>query len=287
MMEKVNLFLVGAMKCGSSTLHEYLDLHPDITMSLEKEPGYFVPELWGKRKPEEYAQLFPADSESVYFGESSTHYTKIPRFTGVPEKMHAYNPAAKLIYIVRNPYERTVSHYYHSVRNLAGYGETRTVFDAVKSDPVYTAYSDYALQIEPYINLFGRDQIKVVRFEDMLADRTQVVNDVFRWLGLEDIGVIEQDIKANITPAVYRKAKGRGLLNTLRHSKAWEMVSPLVPTTIKNMGNQLAEETSHSKITEDEKRQLFEYLNPSFEEAISRLENLLERDFSLWRKSLK
>lgn len=286
MMEKVNLFLVGAMKCGSSTLHEYLDLHPDITMSLEKEPGYFVPELWGKRLPDEYVRLFPSDAQSTYFGESSTHYTKLPRFKGVAERIHTYNPNAKLIYIVRNPYERTVSHYYHSVRNLAGYGETRPVLEAVKSDPVYTAYSDYALQLEPYLNLFGRDQIKVVRFEDMLADRTEVVNDVYRWLGLDDIGIIEQDIKANITPAVYRKAKGRGVLNTLRHSKAWERLSPLVPSAIKNIGNQLAEETSDNKITEDEKRQLFEYLHPSFEDAISRLETQLDRDFSSWRKAL-
>lgn len=91
MKKRVNLFLVGAMKSGSTTLHEYLSQHPDIFMSEEKEPGYFVPELWRDRPKDDYDRLFTNAYDKKYMGESSTHYTKLPTYKGVAERIYQYN----------------------------------------------------------------------------------------------------------------------------------------------------------------------------------------------------
>ena len=112
-----NLFIIGAMKSGTTTLHEYLDSHPQIAMSRIKEPGFFVEELTLRQGEDWYLSLFEQDDRFRYRGESSTHYTKLPVFRGVAERLSRFNPEARLIYIMRNPIERLVSHYWH---NIAG-----------------------------------------------------------------------------------------------------------------------------------------------------------------------
>ena len=100
-MNKPNLFLIGSMKSGTTTLHDLLAEHPDISMSEPKEPCYFVdpdllknlwPEMWrmGYWKDEQaYLALFSGKSGAKYFGESSTDYTKMPKISGVAwPRMH-------------------------------------------------------------------------------------------------------------------------------------------------------------------------------------------------------
>jgi len=110
-----NLIIIGAMKCATTSLHYYLNLHPQISMSEEKELDFFIHKNNWHKGIEWYKTNFTGNA-SVY-GESSPNYTKYPFFNGVPERMHAVVPDAKLIYVVRDPIERIISHYIHTSVN--------------------------------------------------------------------------------------------------------------------------------------------------------------------------
>ncbi|MDG9667857.1 sulfotransferase [Hahella sp. CR1] len=279
---KANLFVIGAMKSGSTTLHDCLAKHPDIHMTEEKEPGYFVPELWDGRAEQEYAELLAPGENKKYVGESSTHYTKLPTYSGVPEKMHAYNPSAKILYVMRQPIARLISHYYHNVRDLYMHGESRSIQKAIQRDPAYIAYSDYAYQLRPYYELFGEDKIYILTFEDLVSDQNKVMSEIFAWLGVDADCELTEQVDSNKAPKTYRKVRGLGLLNKFRHSRVWDGVSAIVPKSIRRMGVRLAETQSNEKLTQEEIDDVYKLLTPVFQEKVAELHRLTGKDFSTW-----
>ena len=108
---KPNLIIIGAQKCGSSSLHRYLDHHSDISMSKTKELVFFVESLNWKNGIKWYESQFEGTGKIQ--SESSPSYTMYPTFAGTPKLMHSLIPDAKLICIVRDPINRIVSHYLH------------------------------------------------------------------------------------------------------------------------------------------------------------------------------
>ena len=106
-----NLVIIGAMKAGTTSLHYYLNLHPEISMSKVKEPAFFIEERNWRKGIKRYSSLFTNQTSVV--GEASTEYTKYPHFKEVPAKMHSTIPEAKLIYLVRDPIVRILSEYMH------------------------------------------------------------------------------------------------------------------------------------------------------------------------------
>ncbi|MEQ1486826.1 hypothetical protein [Methyloglobulus sp.] len=94
-----NLFLVGAMKSATTSLHNYLDLHPEIFMTkdLWKEPGYFVKEINFGKGIDWYLDLFKDAKNEKFLGESSVGYTRSPNYPGAPERIHDFCPNAKII----------------------------------------------------------------------------------------------------------------------------------------------------------------------------------------------
>ena len=167
-IRRPNLFIIGSMKSGTTTLHEHLDSHPQIAMSRIKEPGYFVEELNQRQGEDWYLSLFEQDDCFRYRGESSTHYTKLPVYRGVADRLFRFNPDVRLIYIMRNPIDRLLSHYLHNVRDPVYGRERRALLQAVRKRPDYVAFGDYAMQLEPFINLFGRNALYTLTFEALI-----------------------------------------------------------------------------------------------------------------------
>ena len=117
-----NLFIIGAMKSGTTSLHEYLNEHPDIFMSNVKEPGYFAECMnYYPKDLAWYESLFKEAKGEMIIGESSTNYTKLPICTDVVNKIWEFNPDARFIYVMRDPIKRVISHYWHGVK----YGDER------------------------------------------------------------------------------------------------------------------------------------------------------------------
>lgn len=176
-----NLIIIGAMKCGTTSLHQYLKLHPEIGMSRSKELQYFIEERNWNRGEDWYRSWF--DRAKSVRGEASPNYTNFPAFRGVPQRMHALVPDACLIYLVRDPVDRTLSHYRHMVAERL---EDRPI-EEVLEDPgePYTQRSLYYHQLEQYLPYYDIEQILVVQQEALLLDRARTLAGVFAWLGVD------------------------------------------------------------------------------------------------------
>jgi len=176
-----NLIIIGAQKCGTTSLHHYLALHPDVSMSKQKELHYFTGQLGWSLGEDWYRSWF--DPRKPIRGESSPGYTNFPVFTGVPERMHALVPDGRLIFMVRDPVQRTFSHYRHMVAERK---EDRPLAE-VLHDPgePYTRRSQYHFQLEPYLAYYDLERILIVQQETLLADRAGTLAGIFEWLGVD------------------------------------------------------------------------------------------------------
>ncbi len=102
------------MKSGTTSLHSYLATHPQIFMSLNKEPEYFAKQEVFKGE-DWYLSLFRSAAGIQIVGESSTTYARLPYFPGVPDRIAKFNPEARFIYVMRDPVERSISQYWFRV----------------------------------------------------------------------------------------------------------------------------------------------------------------------------
>ncbi|MEQ1592401.1 MAG: sulfotransferase [Thiobacillaceae bacterium] len=288
---KPNLFLIGAMKSGTTTLHEMLALHPEISMSEPKEPCYFVspdllkmlwPEMWrlGFWKNEaSYLALFHAKMGARYYGESSTDYTKRPKIDGIAEKIATFNPDARFLYIMRDPIERTLSHYWHMVEHR---GELRPPLEAILNEPHYTEVSHYADQLQPYIDNFGRERIHALTFEELKLDPLTAIQSVYAWLGVDSNFVPPTPTAAhNVTPdKIRQKRSGTGILNQLRHSALWDNIGEYCPAPIRQMGLAMVEKKIPRRKTD--MSAVIARLRPLQQTQTRILEAQLGRTFNEW-----
>jgi hypothetical protein len=173
-----NFVIIGAMKSATTTLHGWLNQHPDIAMSEVKEINFFLAGHW-EQGIEWYARHF--DPAALFRGESSTSYTKFPQRAGVPDRMHAVIPAAKLIYILRDPIERTVSHYFHAVQRGR---ERRSLSQAlsVLEDNTYVDPSRYHFQLEQYLPHYPVTRILVLTTEELRHEPNQALQEILAFL---------------------------------------------------------------------------------------------------------
>jgi hypothetical protein len=169
------------MKCGTSSLHQYLGAHPDVSVPPMKETDFFLEE--NDRNLDWYRSLF---EENEAAGEASPNYTKYPAFPGVPKRIRRTVPDVKLIYVVRDPLERMVSHYVHNVANGR---ETKPIDDALTrggEENHYLVCSKYFAQLERYREHFNDGKIKVVPSRELKDETRKTMRGVFDFLGVNE-----------------------------------------------------------------------------------------------------
>ena len=155
-----NLIIIGAQKCATTSLHYYLNLHPEISMSKGKELNFFVSEYNWYKGVEWYKSNFIGTAR--IHGESSPSYTDYPFLKGVPERMYSIVPKVKLIYILRDPIDRIISQY---VQWYTRRGENRTLEDGLKhldNTNRYIRRSKYFMQLKQYLDYFPRSNILII-----------------------------------------------------------------------------------------------------------------------------
>lgn len=174
--------IVGAMKSGTSSIYEYLDLHPAITMSRKKELDFFIEERNWPRGTKWYQRQF--SGKTTLRGEASPNYTKRHLFAGVPERIQTVLGRPKLIYILRNPIGRIRSHFQH---NLARGREVGTIDSALATltGNGYLDTSRYGWQLEAYLDVFSRDDVLVTTLERLNSSPREAVAEVLEFLGLD------------------------------------------------------------------------------------------------------
>jgi len=194
-MARPTFLVIGAMKCGTTSLHHYLGEHPEIQkLPAMKETNFFsgppngIPYPAGSKRIErleEYEPLF--DDAFDVRGEASPCYTLYPRRKGVPERIKELVPDVKLIYLVRDPVARAVSQYHFSI---SVDDERRSLAEALGdfSDPcsLYTCPGFYAMQLERYLRHFPQERILVVDHADLLSAREATLREIFAFLSVDE-----------------------------------------------------------------------------------------------------
>jgi hypothetical protein len=179
---KVDFLIVGAQKCGTSTLFSLLNDHPGLQGCSDKEPGFFSNiEDW-RSHIDSYHSLFTQRDDVQYF-EASTIYTFYPlRKLNIWDNVFDYNPNMKIIYLVRNPIERIVSSWMHTYE--MGW-EDDPLEKAIVNNRLYTDITRYYTQISPWITKFGREQVLILDFNDLVLNQSQLLNKVANFLKIE------------------------------------------------------------------------------------------------------
>jgi hypothetical protein len=192
-----NLLVIGAMKCGTSSLHHYLGQHPEIAMSAPKEPNFLLP-----AEPEPPAKAGTLDRALMrerssvergvgwyrdrfgpgtpIRGESSVAYS-FPWFPQVAARAAELLGRPRLIYLVRDPVERALSHH---AQLAARDGRSAAEALSAPGNP-YIEASRYRTALEPFLGRFGGDRLLVLRQDDLLERREATMRRVFEFLGVD------------------------------------------------------------------------------------------------------
>jgi hypothetical protein len=279
------------MKSGTTYLSELLAAHPAVFMSTPKEPCHFVDpdvlrHVWVRawqlgywRSTEDYLSLFDGAGAAPVIAEASTVYSQLPLFARVPERILAFNPAARFIYIMRDPIERTISHYWHRVR---WWGERRSLLSAIRSDPRYTAVSHYARQLQAYLRLVARERLYILTFEELLADPLAQLMQLHAWLGVDSsFRPPSLGVPNNVLPEAIEQVRGFGLLDRLRRTPTYGRIHPLLPRRLRRLGARLA--ARPVRPAEVDTFEVSALLRPMQQRQTEELARLLGRSFLQWR----
>lgn len=183
-MNRVNLFLIGVNKAGTSWLYHLLDQHPAVFMAEEKELYFFGDTGRDEERPpnlEAYHRHYPFDETHRYYGDATVMYY---RSANVADEIKAYNPDAQVLAIVRDPIERLHSQFrYH--KQIGILAEETTLAEALDGrDPKLVHDSHYEKTLPVYADRFGPDQFMVVSLEEGRSDPEQLWADLLDFLDL-------------------------------------------------------------------------------------------------------
>ncbi|GGY46105.1 sulfotransferase family protein [Parvularcula lutaonensis] len=180
-MKRPDYVIIGGMKCGTSTLAAQLGAQDGIFMTEPKEPNFFSDEETFAKGLEWYSDLFESAKDGDLLGEASTHYAKWPVHPKAAERLRAYAPEAKLIYMVRDPVKRALSQLRHhwTMREVEGHD-----LEAIaRSHAPLWHYSRYETQLQKWLEHYPGDQVLVVSLERLEADPYGEFRRVLSFLG--------------------------------------------------------------------------------------------------------
>jgi hypothetical protein len=308
-MKKPNFFIVGAAKAGTTSLYSYLDKHPDVFMSPIKEPHYFSKDIRcsnftqeGCRNAcfdikeyllsdklenkhisfidniEDYLQLFREVKNEDFLGEVSTGYL----YSKVAAKeIYDFNPDAKIIIVLRNPVQRTYSHWKMNVASGVENIDIPVV-QAIKKDynsinkgycqsHLYIELGQYSHQIKRYTDIFPKNNIKILFFDDLKNDADAFMSDIYKFLNIAqiDIGTSE---KENVSVMIKFQ-----ILKNINNKFG---IPELIPKKMKIFLKKLFTTTIFQKLTAEDKSSI--YFN-YFKKDVEQIEDLLNLNLSSWK----
>ena len=287
---KVDFFIVGAPKAGTTSLYHYLNEHFDIEMSSQKEPNFFSDASLQKQSIyyggnrvdtiEKYNALF-AKEDVILRGEASVSYLY---YEDVPHKIKEYNPNAKIIIILRNPIDRAFSHYLMDDR-LGLISESFEIIIQKQSKhknanlfyQQYIQVSEYTQQIKRYLEVFSKKNIHFIDYEDFKNDTSNIVNSVFVFLAVNDDFHPYLRKKHN----TYTAPKNRIIRYIYSFVSFRKILAVIFPKFLtKNIRNLLFRSDKKPKLSEETRN----FLKKHFTNDVKELSKLLNIDFTKWIK---
>jgi len=288
---KVDFFIVGAPKAGTTSLYHYLNEHPEISMSSQKEPDYFSDAdiqnegmYYGKNRIDtikKYHSLFDDNSESKLKGEGSVSYLF---YKNVPQKIKTYNPEAKIIIMLRDPIDRAFSHYLMDYRLGLVSDSFEDIIDqkSVHKDAKlfyqqYIELSEYANQVKRYLDVFNEQDILFIEYEDLKMDVLGIVKKTYLFLGVNK--VYEPDV--NKKHNTYTMPKNSVIRFIYSFVILRNILSFFFPKNLVNRIRAALFKNDKKPVLLDETRNR---LKRFFTKDINALGEMLNKDFSRWTK---
>ena len=286
---KVNLFIVGAPKAGTTSLYHYLNEHPEVQMSNIKEPDYFSNQeiidqkLYYKSKCidnlDDYNELFN-NKECKIYGDASVSYLFYPK---VPQRIFKYNPKSKIIIMLRDPIERAYSHYLMDYR----LGLVDATLDDIinnknlsnKNKLYYQQFISLGLyyhQVKRYIDVFGKQNIFIIFQSEFKQERDRIMSELYKFLDIKQfISNYNKQYNAFVMPKnlIIRR------INSFTAFK--KFIKKMLPNLAINYIKSILFTNKHKPILDKKLRQ--KMLNFFIEDVIL-LENLLSRNLEEWKK---
>mgnify|MGYP001253223458 CR=1 FL=1 len=278
---KVNTFIVGAPKTGTTSLYYYLNQHTNVCMSSIKEPNFFsakeVNSLFYKSQVvddiNEYHKLFSQNKKQI-IGEASVSYLF---FNEVPNRIYKYNPKAKIIILLRNPIERALSHYLMDFR----LGFCSENFEDIIAQPEifpqyyqqYLELGNYFLQLKRYLNVFNENQLSIVFYDDLKSNSQKVMKHIFSFLEIEF-----QDLDYSIQNS-FLSPSNIFVSELYKFNSLRKIVKSLFPEPFLSLVKSIFF-SNNSKPTFSDS--IIKQLNAYYKSDIVELEKLLNKDLSKW-----
>ncbi len=277
--------MIGAGQSGTTSLHRYLYLHPEVHVPVLKEPNFFCAEEDGPWPfgrvgiRAHYEQLF--NSPAPMRGDCSPSYSQHPLRGGVPERISELVPEARHIYLVRDPIERIRAHFVHDASSVGIDGSFREVLGDL-DDPMnpYVVGSSYATQLERYTDRFGADRVLVVDSVDLQQRRHDALREIFAFLGVDaefESAGFDEELNVGSYKRAYSPRYSR--LRDSRIGEAWRRL----PTPIRRPLSSVARRASappveRPRLDDRLREQLAERLGPQAQ----RLRELTGKRFETW-----
>lgn len=296
-MTMPNFLVIGAAKGGTTALHRYLTQHPEIFMSRRKELRFFPfenqrPDYRGPGDDfdvslmvvslEEYRAQFAGSEGYAVRGESSPIYLYLPQSA---ERIRHHIPEVKLIAILRHPVDRAYSNYLMVKRDeleTLSFAEALAAEDQRVADRWghrwhYRRKGFYAAQLKRYFDVFRREQLRVYLYEDYVSDPVGLMQDVFRFLNVDDSFVPDMSVRHNESKLPRSRAL-QVFLTEPRRAK--NLLKPLVPARwSRRIGDYFRRQNlTKPMLPEELRRRLIEV----YREDITELQEMLGRDLSGW-----
>lgn len=299
-----NFLVVGAAKSATSSLHFYLDQHPQISMASIKESWFFS---FYKKPPDfsspvtldnliseldEYLKLFDGADSSQVLGDAcpSYLYTYEDTIKNIRELYSAEALAdLKIIISLREPVSRAYSQYYTFKRKVY---EPLKFKQAIEENTIsermqnnwnifydYRGFGMYSKQVEAFQKAFGKDRVHVLLFDDIHADAQQACGDIFKFLGVDPEFVVNDQVKIN---SVAGEPRIKWIVVALfSKNRIKRMISALLPRLLRTIiiNVIVVPLLKRDAIDVETRDQLAEY----FHEDIHALERLIGRDLGNWR----
>jgi len=313
--KKTNLFIVGAAKCGTTSLYQYLKQHPDIyfpdnnlfpeAVHNIKEPKYFSKKyhVYPHKGPgdknvdkkiiknySDYISYYSKCKNEKYLGDASADYLY---YYKTADEIYNYNNKAKIIILLRNPIERTYSAYTHLRRD---YREKLSFEEALNKEEErmlanfefiwgYKSCSLYYGSVKYYLKRFGRENVHVIIFDAMIKDVNGTLNKVCEFLGIERYAFKNLDVMYNKS-GIPKKSVKVIIYNKFIKNKnrARLFISNIIGTTQKQRivsflrNNLFLSQLQKKQMNRKIRKYLFEY----FKTDILKLQGLLNIDLSIW-----
>ena len=225
-----NFFIVGAMKAGTTSLYEYLKNIPGIYMSTIKEPHYFSQSIISDsnhrlhpiRDKKEYLSFFENVKKEKIVGEASVSYLLDPL---APKLIHQIVPHARILISVRDPVERALSHYLPRVQARWKIGIFHQELQKevnTKTDPYESSlglqHGLYSENIKRYLDIFGKKQVKIIIFEELVKNTKGVLKEILGFLDL-DTSLTHFKTKAHNPHRIARGSVAESILWSTKASK--------------------------------------------------------------------